>query len=299
MHVFLTGASGYLGSRIAERLLSGGHTVTGLVRRAGSAPNGVRERIGDLARPNEFLDAVSEADATIHTAFGHDVEFGDAVETERAALDAMLGALPVNGTLIATSAAGVLGDTGPEPTADKASVSADFPARIRGFVEDRVRHAGVDGPRLIAMRLPVLVHGHGGSPFLPGLIEAARRDGVSRFVGGGDNRMSTVHVDDAADAYVTALDRGQPGTVYNVAGGRVTGRELAEAVARNVGTDHVEGVPLADAQRVLHPFMALLISMNFDLDAGRTRTALDWTPQGPDLPTDVERGSYAVLLTGR
>ena len=293
MHVFLTGASGYLGSRIATRLLAQGHEVAGLVRRAGSAPDGVQERIGDLARPQDWTEAVREADATIHTAFGHAEDFADAVATERGALDAMLDALRPDGTLIATSAAGVLGDTGPTPAGDDAPVSADFPPRIRGFVEDRVRAAAPDGPRLIAMRLPVLVYGDGGSPFVPGLIEAARRDGVSRIVGDGTNRLSSVHVDDAADAYVAALNRGRRGIVYNLAAETVTGHDLAEAVARNVGISRVEAVGLEAAQAALHPFMALLISMTFDLDATLARQELGWSPQAASLIEDLTQGSYA------
>ena len=293
MHVFLTGASGYLGSRIATRLLARGHEVTGLVRREGSAPDGVRERPGDLARPQDWTQAVREADATIHTAFGHAEDFADAVATERGALDAMLDALRPEGTLIATSAAGVLGDTGPVPAPDDAPISADFPPRIRGFVEDRVRAAAPDGPRLSAMRLPVLVYGAGGGPFVPGLIEAARRDGVSRIVGNGTNRLSSVHVDDAADAYLAALDRGRTGTVYNVAAETVTGRELAEAVALNAGISRVEAVDLDAAQAALHPFMALLISMTFDLDATLARQELAWSPQAPSLIEDLTEGSYA------
>lgn len=292
MHILLTGASGYLGSRIATRLLAQGHEVTGLVRREGSAPDGVQELVGDLARPQDWTDAVREADATIHTAFGHAEDFADAVATERGAFDAMLGALRPEGTLIATSAAGVLGDTGPVPALDDAPISADFPPRIRGFVEDRVRAAVPDGPRLIAMRLPVLVYGDGGSPFVPGLIEAARRDGVSRIVGDGTNRLSSVHVDDAADAYVAALDRGRARTVYNVAAETVTGRDLAEAVARNTGVSHVKAVDLETAQAALHPFMALLISMAFDLDATLARQELDWSPQAPSLVEDLTEGSY-------
>ena len=293
MHVFLTGASGYLGSRIATRLLARGHAVTGLVRRAGSAPEGVREHLGDLARPDALAGPVRQTDATIHTAFDHAEDFAEAVATERAALDAMLAALRPEGTLIATSAAGVLGDTGARPAPDEAAISADFPARIRGFVEERVRAAAPDGPRLVAMRLPVLVHGHGGGPFVPGLIAAARRDGVSRIVGDGANRMSSVHVDDAAEAYVAALDRGRGGAVYNVAGGTVTGRELAEAVARASGRVRVEAVTLEEAQRVLHPFMALLVSMSFELDAANARRELGWSPSGPSLVEDVTRGFYA------
>ena len=294
MHIFLTGASGYLGSRIAGRLLAAGHSVTGLVRTSGSAPDGVREQVGDLSRPDGFTDAVREADATIHTAFGHDLDFADAVEIERVALDAILSALPPSGTLIATSAAGVLGDTGATPAPDDAPVSANFPPRIRGFVEDGVRAAGTNGPRLIAMRLPVLVYGHGGSPFVPALIEAARRDGVSRTVGDGRNRLSTIHVDDAAEAYVAALDRGHAHTVYNIAAETVTLLELAEAIARNTGISRVEAVDLEAAQEVLHPFMALLISMTFDLDATRASRELAWSPRAPSLIDDLTGGSYAT-----
>ena len=294
MHIFLTGASGYLGSRIAERLLTAGHDVTGLVRKSGSAPDGVWEQVGDLSRPDALAQAARKTDATIHTAFGHDMDFADATATERVAFAAMVSALPSEGTLIATSAAGVLGDTGATPALDDAPVSTDFPPRIRGFIEERVRAAdGQGGPRLIAMRLPVLVYGHGGSPFVPGPIEAARRDGVSRIVGDGSNRLSSVHVDDAADAYVAALDRGRAGTVYNLAAETVTGRALAEAVARNTGVSRVETVSLETVQEVLHPFMALLISMTFELDASRARQDLDWLPRAPSLIEDLTYGSYA------
>ncbi len=159
-------------------------------------------------------------------------------------------------------------------------------------MEDRVRAAAPDGPRLIAMRLPVLVYGDGGGPFVPSLIGAARRDGVSRIVGGGTNRLSSLHVDDAADAYVAALDQGRTGTVYNVAAGTVTGRVLAEAVARNTGISRVEPVDLEAAQSALHPFMALLISMTFDLDATLARQELGWSPQAASLIEDLTEGSY-------
>lgn len=292
MHVFLTGASGYLGSRIAERLLALGHEVTGLVRTPGSAPKGVREHVGDLSRPDDLAKVVRAANATIHTAFGHEEDFADAVNSEQKAFDAMVAALPAQSTLIATSAAGVLGDTGPTAASDDMPVSVDFPARIRGFIEERVRAGRSDGPRLIAMRLPVLVYGHGGSPFVPGLIDAARQDGISRIVGDGGNRLSSVHVDDAADAYVAALKHGRGGTVYNVAAETVTGRTLAEAVARSTNVSRVEAVDLETAQGVLDPFMALLISMNFDLDAAAARRELNWSPSGPSLLNDIETGSY-------
>ncbi|MEM9814092.1 MAG: NAD-dependent epimerase/dehydratase family protein, partial [Pseudomonadota bacterium] len=267
MNIFLTGAAGYIGSRLARRLLDRGHTVTGLVRRSGCAPEGVTEVVGDLADLEKVGDLARAANAVIHTAFGHEADFGAAVDIEIAAVDAMIAAASGGAAkpIVLTSAAGVLGDTGAEPAADNAPISTDFPARIRGFVEDRVR-GGAPGARLMALRLPVLVHGDGGSQFAPLHLAAAERDGVSRYVGLGDNRLSSVHVDDAADAYLSVLERGEAGRVYNVASETVTGRSLAEAVAQDADVDRIESVDLQVMQDATHPFAALLTSMTFDLD---------------------------------
>lgn len=171
-------------------------------------------------------------------------------------------------------------------------MSADFPARIRGHLEERVR-AGMDGVALSALRLPVLVHGHAGSPFLPVLMAAARRNGVSRHAGDGANRLSAVHVDDAAEAYARALDRVEGGRVWNVAAEAVTGRGLAEAVAEGAGGVLVASATAEELGAATHPFAALLLSMSFELDASATARDLGWTPRGPCLAEDVVHGSYA------
>ena len=292
MNIFLTGAAGYIGSCVARRLLDNGHAVTGLARRAGTAPAGVSEIVGDLADLERIGELTRRADAVIHTAFSHEAEFGTAVEIEKAAVDAMIAAVSegADRPIVLTSAAGVLGDTGAERATDDAPISTEFPARIRGFIEDRVR-AGAPGAHLMALRLPVVVHGDGGSQFAPLYVNAARRDGVSRYVGAGDNRLSTAHVDDAADAYVAVLDGGKAGHVYNVATETVTGRALAEAVAQGADVDRVESVDLAVMQGATHPFAALLTSMTFDLDSSQLR-ALGWSPSGPSLADDVGNGSY-------
>ncbi|MEM1047498.1 MAG: NAD-dependent epimerase/dehydratase family protein [Pseudomonadota bacterium] len=294
MRVFLTGSSGYLGTAIAEKLLGRGHRVAGLVRRPGSAPAGVEEAIGNLANPKEFLAGLAEADAVIHTAFDHRADFADAVAIEKAALEAMLSALSDRAIpVVLTSAAGLLGDTGGEPAPDSAPVSPDFPARIRGYVEEWCR-TRTEGPFLTAIRLPVLVYGRGGSQFLPLLLETARRDGISRYVGAGTNRLSAVHVDDAASAYVAALEVGQAGGVINLSAETVTGAGLAALIGRAASIDRVESASLETAQAAIHPFAALLLSMNFDLRVDAAKSRLNWAPQGPSLFDDVVTGSYSV-----
>ena len=203
----------------------------------------------------------------IHTAFDHGADFADAAVEERAAVDAMPGAVRGTGhPVIVTSAAGGLGDTGPRSAPEGAPVSADFPARIRGHVEERVR-AGTDGVALSALRLPVLMHGRGGSPFLPLLMTAARRDGVRRHAGEGVNRLLAVHVDDAAETHALALDRAEGSRVWNVAAETVRGRALAEAVAEGAGGLPVAPATVAERGAATHPFAALLLSMIFELDA--------------------------------
>lgn len=293
MHVLLTGASGYLGARVAARLVERGHAVTGLVRRPGSAPPGVAEAVGGLGDHALLAGRARATDAVIHTAFDHGAEFADAVAEERGAVDVMLAAARGTGQpVVLTSAVGVLGPTGPHPAPEDAPVSAEFPARIRGHLEERVR-AGSDGVAVSALRLPVLVHGDAGSAFLPVLMAAARRDGVSRYPGDGSDRLSAVHADDAADAYVLALEHGAGGRVWNVAAETVTARALAEAVAEGAGGVSTAPATLGAFGAATHPFLALLLSASFELDAGATRRELGWTPRGPGLAEDVGRGSYA------
>ena len=210
MHVFLTGASGYLGSRVAARLLEGGH-----VRHRPRAPSWLRSRRGFASTlatslgPTRWPDPCARPTPRSTPPSTTREDFAEAVATERAALDAMLAALRPKGTLIATSAAGVLGDTGARPAPDEAAISADFPARIRGFVEERVRRGRPPTGRAWSpCACPCSSTATAAARFVPGLIAAARRDGVSRIAGDGANRMSSVHVDDAAEAYVAALDRG-------------------------------------------------------------------------------------------
>lgn len=297
MHVFLTGASGYLGSRIAAKLLGRGDDVTGLVRRAGSAPPGVVEIVGDLRNPDTFLDAAAASEGVIHTAFGHEEGFDEAVGIERQAVDALIMRQQGSGKpVILSSAVGILGDTGDAPATEDTPVSDDFPARIRGFIEEwtTTRNQGVS---INSIRLPVLVYGCGGSQFLPLLLNVARRDGVSRYVGDGTNRLAAVHVEDAADAYLLALRAGSAGRIYNVAAETLTSRALAEAVATAAGIEQVESVTLEESQAAIHPFVALLLSKTFDLDASATQDDLGWTPHGLSLVDDVKSGSYAVRLT--
>lgn len=301
MNVFLTGATGYVGSRVAKRLLSRDDSVTALVRSPEAkrtlTQQGIDAVIGDLAQPELFLPVVRQADAVIHTAFNHSGDFFEQVKVEKSALDAMLKALSgSNKPLIATSGTGVLGDTGRNPVDETFSVNWEFPASVRAQLEVACAEAAKMGVRTCVLRLPILVYGDGQSQFVPTLIQTAKRNGISYYIGNGTNRLSAVHVEDVADLYILALDQASAGSLYNVADNdSVSSRELAEAVAFVSGVDRVESTSLEQASQVVHPFTVLLLSMNNAISGAAAKRALGWQPgTHASLLKDLYHGSYAV-----
>lgn len=202
MQVFMTGASGYIGFRVAGLLLSVGHSVIGLARSDEASDRlvraGVRPARGDLRDPARLHVLASEADAIVHTAFDHDLSrFAEAVQAERTAVMALLEATTDGRTVVISSGTGVLGNTHDRVVDD--DDGTDVAGNSRGGVESlALQIASARGVRCAVVRLPLFVHGHGGSVFIPALVRAARQAGVSSYVNEGANRYTAVHVDDAA-----------------------------------------------------------------------------------------------------
>jgi len=299
MKVLLTGATGYIGSGVAEKLRARGHEVTAFVRgeekKRSVEAQGMDAVIGTLEDPTALVEAAQEVDAVIHTAFDHTSDFFKGVEVEGRALDALLVSLKGSGkTLIGTSAAGVLGDTGETPADEDTSLPDEeaWPVARRGRLESKLIDAAPD-LRTIVLRLPVLVYGHGASQFPPMLIRTAKETGTSYYVGDGTNKLSAAHVDDIADLYVLALEKASPGTLYNVAAGDpVEPRAMAEAVKEAAGVDKTESISEEEAGELWNPFVALLLSLNFWLSGDKAERELGWMPKGPSLLDDLRSGSY-------
>lgn len=301
MKFLVTGATGYLGSRVIQSLRRRGHHPVGLVRGVEAADRlralGVEPTLGDLAQPSSFTAAAAAVDGVIHTAFGHGVDFMAAVEEERRAVQALVGALAGAGKrLVASTATGVLGDTGPEPVDETFPGQPDFPARVRMGVEEDLKAAAAQGVRSAVVRPAVLTHGHGQSQFAPMLVDAARRTGVAGYLGDGANRIATAHVDDLAELFVLAAESARPGAVYNGAGDDISMRELAEAVAAgNPGVQAKSFTP-EEAARAWGPFPAMLLGVNNRASGERARSELGWRPYAvsPTLAEDLSTGSYAA-----
>ncbi|RJK97698.1 NAD-dependent epimerase/dehydratase family protein [Vallicoccus soli] len=290
MRVLLVGATGYVGSAVAERLAGAGHEVVALLRPGRDAPPPVGEvRRGDLRDPASLTAAVTgEVDAVVHAG----APTGDGA-VDAAAVEALLAPLRTGGgTFVLTSGVWVLGGTGSATLDESAPVAPVALVRERPAVEQRVLAAAADGVRAVVLR-PGVVHGRGGGiPRL--LVDLARTHGAGRYVGAPVG-WPMVHVDDLADLYAVALERATAGTVlHGVAEPSVPVVELADAAARAAGLGGGAAAwPLAEARAALGAPFADALALDQSVSAERTRRSLGWRPFRPGAVEDL-RASYGV-----
>ncbi len=294
MRVFLTGATGFIGSRVLQELLGAGHQVLGLTRsdtgerrleEAGAtAHRGTLEDINSLAR------GAAQADAVIHTAFDHDFSrFAENCEKDRRVIGAMAEALMgSNRPLIITSSTGI-GNTSPgQPAVEQAVDWSHALPRIAG------ERAGVEAANkdvsVAVVRLPQ-VHDTERQGLISLFIEVSRAKGRSAYVRDGSNRWPAVHVDDVARLYRLALEHHEAGARYHaVAEEGVRLRQIAELVGAGLG---VPVVSLTTEEAAEHfGWLATFMGMDMPASSAWTRTSLHWTPTGPDLVTDLKAMDY-------
>lgn len=258
--------------------------------------DGIEATLGDLAQPTSFRSSATSCDGVIHTAFGHGIDFIAAVEEERQAIASLIEAYAGTGKrLVVSTATGVVGETGPELVDESFPGQPDFPARARMGVEDDLKVAAARGVRSVVVRPAIFVHGHGGSQFVPMLVNMARERGEAGYLGDGDNRIATVHVDDLAELFVLAAEKGEAGSLFNGVGGDISTAELAAAIA--VGDSNVTAISYTPerAVEVWGPFPAMLLGINNRASGDRARREFDWRPyeRTPELAEDLSTGSYS------
>jgi nucleoside-diphosphate-sugar epimerase len=299
MKVLLTGATGYVGSRVAAKLVARGDQVIGVARspnRAKALPTGVQPLVADLSEVDRLAVAARGVDAVIHTGFtGHGGEWEASVALDARLINAFVDALESSGkTLIVSNGTVFLGGSGKERLTEATPVVEGHPAAIRAKATHQAREAAARGVRGIELRLASFVYGDGGSVFLPALVRAADKAGFAMHVGEGANRTSTAHVDAAADAYLAALDRGEAGGLYHIAGDEEpTMAEIAQAIGIGRAVP-VRSVDMAEAAELTDPFTAYFLTVDNRIDSLKARTELGWTPAGHvPLLFDVAHGSYA------
>jgi nucleoside-diphosphate-sugar epimerase len=247
---------------------------------------------GDLANLAVLARAAGAADGVVHLG----AEFGPRwADIDRGALAAILSALDSRRPFVYTSMTLVYGDTG-QTVADE-----DCPPNPPPFLAwrpavERDVLATERSIRCVVLRVPT-VYGRSAGSTIPALIQAAERTGGARYVGNGESRWSTVHVDDLADLYVLALEKGPPGTLLNaVAGPAVSGRRLAQAINHAIGKPAVDVSWRLDEARAALGFRADLTAMNHQVSGARAVLRLGWNPRGPSILYDVAYGSYRLDL---
>ena len=291
MRIFLTGASGYIGTAVAERLRAAGHQVSALARSDASAAKlesaGVQPVRGDFSDPKSVGSAAGSADGVISMATTYDPTIdGPAVD---AILDALAGS---NKPFVYTSGIWSHGDTGSKVVDETWPPNPAELVRWRQKVEDRVLEGAKRGVRSVVIR-PAIVYGRGGG--IPaGFVESARKEGAARYVGTGKNLWPLVHVDDLADLYLLALEEAPPGTLLlGVSGPSRRVSEIAAAASRGAGAGgRTVATPLEEARKKLGAYADALV-LDQQASGRRAQELLGWKPRRPDVLEDIERGSYA------
>lgn len=293
MNIFITGVSGYIGRVVAEKLQTAGHHITGLARSDEAAwwmqTHDIEPRRGDLFDTAALQSAAREADAVIHLAAMIGPGWG---EGDRAAVYALLDALEGSGKpFVYTSGVPIYGDTGPTGVTENAPLNPSSFFAWRPSSERIVSEAAQRAVRSIIVR-PATVFGRGGSSSLLLLIHLARQNGVARYIGSGENRWSSVYIDDLADLFRLALEQAAPGALFNASAGQdVSMKELALAISTALGREGAASWTLEQARAVLGP-RADSFSLNQCISSVKATTQLGWRPQGPSILDDVAYGSY-------
>jgi nucleoside-diphosphate-sugar epimerase len=302
MRVFVTGASGWIGSALIPELIGAGHEVTGFARSPASAAAlteaGARVHRGDLDDLDGLRSAAAVSDGVIHLAFNVDLAFsGDfqgAVDADRRAIEALGQALTGSDRpLVMASVTLVLepGRVGTEHDAPSLDPADAGGPRARLAPEQVALSFASLGVRSSAVRLPPTVYGDGDHGFLATQIAIARAKGVSGFIGDGSNRWSAVHRLDAAHLFRLALENAPAGSrLHAVADEGVPTRAIAEVIGRHLEVP-VVSVPADNASEHFGPLAGFLAADN-PASSALTRELLGWQPTRPGLVDDLGEGHY-------
>jgi nucleoside-diphosphate-sugar epimerase len=286
MRVFVTGASGWIGSAVVPELINAGHHVIGLARSetsaAALAEAGAEVARGDLDDLDTLASTAAASDGVIHLAFKHEEAFSGnfeaAAEADRRAIETFGAALGGRPFVIASGLAGhgngavVTEEDQPDPNA---------PAGHRTLSERAA--LALSGS---SVRLPPTVHGEGDHGFTATLVQIAHDTGVSGYIGDGSNTWPAVHRSDAARVFRLALEAPAGSVLHAVAEEGVPTRVIAAAISERLG------VPVQSAEPDHFGWLGTFFALDIRASSARTRELLGWQPAGPGLIADLDAGRY-------
>ncbi|WP_153538306.1 SDR family oxidoreductase [Streptomyces sp. RB17] len=300
MRIFVTGASGWIGSAVVPELIDAGHRVVGLARSDASAAaltaagaDVVRGTVDDL---DVLRDAAAASDGVIHLAFKHDIAFsGDfqgAAEADRRAVD-VFGETLAGSDRPFVLASGLAGLAPGRVATERDTAGFDgSPVSIRATTAQEVLAFASRGIRSSVVRLSPTCHGEGDNGFMAMLVATARTKGLSGYTGDGANRWPAVHRLDAAHLFRLAVEHAPAGSVlHGVAEEGVAMRDIAEAIGRHFDVPVASVAPEAAPEHF--GWMAGFVGLDLPASSTLTRELLDWKPAHPGLLEDLDKGHYA------
>jgi nucleoside-diphosphate-sugar epimerase len=291
MRVFITGATGFIGSAVVDELIGAGHQVIGLARSDAGAKQltaaGAGVQRGSLEDLDSLKRGAAESEGVIHLAFIHDfTDFAANCAKDKAAIETLGGVLAGSNRPLVVSS-GVLGLAQGRPGTEEDVPTDAFPRKSE---ETGLSFAPL-GVRASVIRLAPSVHGDGDHGFVPQLINGARAKGFASYIGDGKNRWPAVHRLDAARLYRLALEKGTAGGRYHgVAEEGVPIRDIAEIIGKRLSVPAVS----KSAEEVVGAlgFIGQVLAMDAPSSSKLTQERLGWRPTQPGLIADLERGTY-------
>jgi nucleoside-diphosphate-sugar epimerase len=287
MRVFVTGATGFVGSAVVQELLGAGHQVLGLARTEEAVQAlvaaGAQAHRGTLDDLDSLRRGAEATDGVIHTAYNHDFSAYEAAgQTDRSAIQALGGVLAGSDRPLLVTA-GLAGFNLGRPATEE-----DNPTYLPRPSEATALELAAQGVRAMVIRLSASVHDRGDRGFVPTLIDIARQKGVAAYVGEGLNRWPGVHRLDAARLYRLALEQGVAGARYHgVADEGVAMRDIAAIIGQRLNLPVVSKSP--DEAPEHFGWMARFIGMDLAASSTLTQQQLGWRPTHPDLLTDIDQ----------